>query len=754
MLYSIRINSNEETPAPIAVTATKKPIPNFMNRKSNKITIKLYDTDDPRGTNVAVWEEKNVYSIANSEKDAVKDLVKKISFITGQSVKDVVSNISVTRADDFAIDPVDDDPDAIDDAIDNALNNPSIEPTDDFIEEPEEDVQQPIDEIEPESEPAQEQEPNDDYQAETDQIVDDSQASPDAVPALLKILSLVALRIRGITTSKFAKAIVEENYSSAHIFIESVGGSIDEFRNMLANYGSSDIRQLAVVFGKNFRKIIKNERTFSDITFVSPKFRDMLDPVLSAVINPDSNNQMGLIAKRISVLKDRNLEKEYANFIMGITNETQDLKQEISNIVKQFGSGAKALTQEEINKLKDSNPEELKRYRKARADYSKRITAEYKSIVLNSGKEFLPMNIFIKKCKELGLPVDNHNPVLWNTNMIGINTSANYTDRFGNIVISQSTGKAAGINPLFKLEINPSYIPNGGRGKNWVLKTTSDLGVTNYLFTKVYVAESVENKFTKVSDAIENIDTAKRSCRQDVLGEDDDNSPSKVYSMILEFMYITTCRPGAKVGQTAGNRTYGAMNFLVQHVKPVGASGLVLKFPIKSGKIETYYLDPKAVTNEDKRAMTKLVEFIKVKMKGKKQDDIVFTIDGKRGDPNRLNTYIHTIGLPITSHKIRTVRGTILAKELLEPLLKDIVQKERKSPFTDKQVQDMFKEKMVEVGSLLAHVRRTKDGQENATWITAAKAYVDTSYTMNWFARAKHRPPRELVDAASVREKD
>lgn len=794
MHYSTNIVIKSRPAAPVEVTAAKVPVPDFLKkgagnnsagrsapqtpvaqkpttkpptvpvqranppaapaRPAPKITISVYETDAPGGRFIALHPDTGIWAQDDDRVKATKKLAVEIAKERGEKPGPIFNSFEISE------DAGPQGPAAElegDDVVDDDENDFGPTPSDDGFEpmgdEPPELEDDGEDDFQPQ--PVAPAKPVRGPRAQAPVENSEWDTRPSDVLSFLKAMSLVALRVRNVQTKGFAEQIVRANFQAAMQMVQDAGGDAAAFKQIFVHYGKPDVATFGAAFSKSFRKAMKSARMFSDIRTVPPKYKDLLDPILSAISNPQSENQMGLIGKRISTVQDKNIEKEFAKFVLDTVGDHGDLSSNIDDIVQnQGGSDTGRLSADQIAQMKETDPEGLKQYRKLRADLAKRLKAEYKNIILNTGRPFIPMNLFIRKCEQAGLPTDLFHPDLHDTALIGMNDNANYTDKFGNEIISQSTGKPAGINPDFGLTINENYEPGGGRGRNWVLYSTSPLGTKNYLFGKSYVADSVANKFSKVADATSKLEAAKKRWRQDVLAQSDDDHPAKVYAMILEFMYITTCRPGTKEGMTAGSRTFGAMNFPSSAVKPVG-QGLGVTIPIKSGKIEKYLLDPSKVGNSDKKAMQALVQFLKAKVAGKQPDQIAFSISGKRPDPNKLNAYMKAIGLPITAHKIRTLRGTLLAKQILEPLAEKIRAEEKaKGRLPDVEVQNRFKAAMTEVGKLLAHVRRTKDGEEQNTWITAAKAYVDAAYTMEWFANLKYRPPKELSDAASILDRD
>lgn len=135
-------------------------------------------------------------------------------------------------------------------------------------------------------------------------------------------------------------------------------------------------------------------------------------------------------------------------------------------------------------------------------------------------------------------------------------------------------------------------------------------------------------------------------------------------------------------------------------------------------------------------------------VKDKGRDDFLFVLpNGSRVTDKMVNAYLQHIGFPrgVGIHKFRHIRGTRLAKEILE-----------KSNFSprgankQKEAEEWFKKSVAEkVAGLLGHKKATGE----PIWSTSVSAYINPSVTQNFFTALKLRVPSwvpKMKDVASM----
>ena len=149
----------------------------------------------------------------------------------------------------------------------------------------------------------------------------------------------------------------------------------------------------------------------------------------------------------------------------------------------------------------------------------------------------------------------------------------------------------------------------------------------------------------------------------------------------------------------------------------------------------------------------KLKNNLSTLLKGKKGDDLVFSIEGKN-DKLKILTYdsfrkyLEISGYPAGIHKIRRVRGTNLMLDLLKqhkfkPSSKSNKLLRRKQ----KEAEEFIINKiLIPIAKLLGH----KSGTGKDLWTTTAKSYIDPVPLIKWFEHHELRMPKWLPKAAGA----
>jgi DNA topoisomerase IB len=185
-------------------------------------------------------------------------------------------------------------------------------------------------------------------------------------------------------------------------------------------------------------------------------------------------------------------------------------------------------------------------------------------------------------------------------------------------------------------------------------------------------------------------------------------------------------RIGGLNNEKDGKPTYGLSTLQVRHAN-VNKGTLILSYDGKDGIHQRHVIKPD--TDEKKR----IIAIVERLMRGKGRSDPLWTDpNGKRIDAGRFNAYLKSLKIPITAHKFRHIRGTLLMSDLIAKarIAKDAPQNE---------VEAGVKKLATRVGELLGH----KSG-DKVTPATAIKAYIVPSVIAAFFKSRGLRVPHWL----------
>ena len=184
------------------------------------------------------------------------------------------------------------------------------------------------------------------------------------------------------------------------------------------------------------------------------------------------------------------------------------------------------------------------------------------------------------------------------------------------------------------------------------------------------IQQAVAEKLKKLE---KNLKKVRDKYQKDLTSDDD---RCRAIAAIVGIMDDTAMRIGNEDSAKAG--TYGASTLKVKHVK--GGSGkMTFDFPGK-GAVEQH------VTLEN----NKVIKVVRDLMKGKKKDDFIFEIDGKKIWDRTVNRYLKEFD--ISAKDLRGFHANRLMKEMLKK-------------------KDNFKEALEEVAEIVGHEASTLKNQ-------------------------------------------
>lgn len=404
----------------------------------------------------------------------------------------------------------------------------------------------------------------------------------------------------------------------------------------------------------------------------------------------------------------------------------------LSRVVKKMtGRDDTKLTVEEAQEHREKNPALYKEYLAHRKDYNQVYKDALSSFVRKSGNQFVKVADFEAFCKanniETTLP-KGLGPLM--------------IDDLGRLYTPQGEliDGVPNATTFPTVEINKNFGKEGGG--DWVaLARRADGSPGPYFYTTAFKKQSREAKFGKVADFLPKLQSIRNKWFAQVK-KFDDKDPRSVAAVILEILYEFSARVGSSGNAADGQDTFGISTLRVKHLFPQSNGDIVIRYLGKDA-VKTVH---KIMANDPDQKY--LVKALNILIKGKKPSDPVFTSVNSSGrvvavNAAFVNAYFHSCGAPkgVTVHKLRTAKGTHLAKQLIEEQLE---KPDNKQPKTDAAALDLLKNMAMQVGKILNHVRRTPTGEQTVTPMTALKNYIDPSCVREYYDALGMRYPKSL----------
>jgi hypothetical protein len=309
----------------------------------------------------------------------------------------------------------------------------------------------------------------------------------------------------------------------------------------------------------------------------------------------------------------------------------------------------------------------------------------------------------------------------------------------GKIVYLTEDGREidGGIPPdAIEIKFMKTYDPGSGTGAYLSYTTENAAGVTRK-YTTAHKQDAGKKKFDKADMVAENISRYVTKWSRDLSNRDDTIAMAATVCMLI---YKTGMRVGSQVGSRSisGEKAYGALTLLNKQVV-ISGNKITLKYVAKKQVPQTNVILIK--DKVDKILLRNIKEF----KQGKGPDELIFATENLKGVmkrllPQQLNTYLKTMGYTAGIHKIRHVRGTNLAIELLNSKPWRPTKEENKTLAKRQASAEAYiKGKILEpVADLLGH--KSKDGK--ALWSTSISNYLNPKPFIKWFNDNGLRVPK------------
>ena len=441
----------------------------------------------------------------------------------------------------------------------------------------------------------------------------------------------------------------------------------------------------------------KHKQLRADISLSLDAYNFLRD--FSLYMRTDSEASQQRIISKVGIVAP-----EVAKFFAQETDDNSEqqalLEQAKTLIRKMTGISANVLTIEQAAKCRANSPELYTKYRKIMLQVSK--------LTKNAVQTYIRSNGGLVKVNDLIAYLDS------------IEYKHNYPNFDGYIDEKQFYTKykepLAGP-PTGEVLMNPQYKKGSSQ---YVFKCKAP-GAKTYqtVYTVDALTKARASKFDAVLKSVSKIGKVRAKWLRDV-------KASRELGIITELAYLTCARIGTLGNETDGKPTYGLSTLLAKHARIKGNT-LTLSYPGKKG------VKQKHIIKADDASTRQIIKFFEDILPELNPSDRIFDVNG-----TMVNKYIRALGLDISVHKFRTLRGTVLMSEELENQMARLA----KNP-AEKTVHEAFKKAATTVAKLLGHYNSTANGVKLST-ATSIKNYIDPSVCIAFFDKYEVRLPSIL----------
>lgn len=421
------------------------------------------------------------------------------------------------------------------------------------------------------------------------------------------------------------------------------------------------------------------------------------------------------LEKNVSHLNDISLAKMFSASVGDQDNVIGQLRR----LTAKMGGQDISIDQKIRTKYKGTDT--LKKYNKLRAEMNAVPKNFVMNLVRSSGKPYLPVRKVYDELRQAGIKV----------HPVPAEFSGMVDDQLRYYTVE---GKQLNGTPAGEVRMNPQYDPN--QDNTYVCEAKAPMAKNfTRIYTIDYKAGTTKQKFEKVAQ----FDKKAASLRKKWLRQfkqDGVATKDGILAMMCELVYQTSGRIGSTANKTDGQATYGLTTLLVEHYKKRG-NDRIIEYKGKKAQTQKHKLSS---TNPNQRLLIEALDFL---TEGKRRKDRLITF-GKRGiSGNLINKYLKSIGMPagVTVHKFRTLKGTQMAKAVLDksPLLT------RKTKPTAAQTNKWLKSALERVAKELGHFSNGK-----ITVATAIANYIDPSILEEFYDNVGVRMPANIEKQARL----
>jgi len=397
-----------------------------------------------------------------------------------------------------------------------------------------------------------------------------------------------------------------------------------------------------------------------------------------------------------------------------VSNEAETIKKLSALIKAKTGKAGLGITADKLSKLREKDPEFIKKYNKLRRDMNQVHKDFIRFHVGQSGKSKLSASTLVRELKKAG--IEQHGIPAGFVGLID-----------GDLNFYTTAGLALNARPSGTIIMNSKYdaktdnmyyclyTPEYGKGTPIQLYTISRTGRNS--IGKFESARAFSRDFQKY-----------RKKWLGVYKTDRIGTLNSICAMMLEITYLTSIRIGTPGNSTGGKETHGLSTLQGKHIITKASNSFKISYEGKAGQSHKHLVDS---SKQPAKMIHK--DLIELKVEAGPNGNI-FVWQGKRINANQVNAYLRSLGVPkkVTIKYFRTVRGTELAAiEFAKcPLYK------KKGKLSQKVVMQWLKGSLAIVGQALGHYSK---GETTIT--TALGNYIDPKLIEDFFDQCGVRPP-------------
>lgn len=449
--------------------------------------------------------------------------------------------------------------------------------------------------------------------------------------------------------------------------------------------------------------------------------REELEVLKSAAhyLRSDSEVALNKLKKFASITRDPFVTSKLTPKTSSQSGHRSQLEALVQKLV---GRKDSTLTPEESAVVRDMQPEAYKQYLALRRNFNQVWKDFIVAYIRKSGKHTVPYQELLAALDQQGLD-----------HLLCPGFTGQIDDR-GRLYTSlgELIDGAPNAVTFASVTMNKGYGKNGGG--DWVFKAIRYDGSDGpYYYTAAFKRAQAKQKFERVAVFDNKVEGMRKKWVNELKKFDMDN-PKSICALILELLYTFSARIGSAKNATEGSPTFGISTLLVKHAKLEPNGGIVLRYKGKGGVPTVHKIMP---SDQIMRIMAKALHEL---IEGKDPKDPIFTIPTRRGlsriSGQMVNNYFRALGAgDVTVHKLRTLRGTRLFRDLAQKL-----HESGKKPRNDAEAKAYLTKMATAVGKELNHVRSTSTGLK-VTPATAIANYIDPTAIASVFRDWGFRPP-------------
>ena len=530
-------------------------------------------------------------------------------------------------------------------------------------------------------------------------------------------------------------ANLDDWYSNAIKFVHAFDIDEESFEELVEYlkdghliWDSENMLQLATNLSYSIRQAMKE--SIANEHAVSRAQLEVIRKFNTVVNSKDETTRKNALDKLTVLVSDLNDSSIARHFSVELGDQ-DELETKLKRLTSSMGGLDIDIDADTRKKYKDTD--KLKEYNRLKRE----LNAIPKNFVMNlvrqSGKPYLGVRTVIDEIKAAGI---RRHPIP--EGFVGY-----IDDRMKYYTVQ---GKMLNGTPVGEVQMNPNYNPKKDDGYVCQTKAPMAQGWSN-IYTVEHKAAGVAEKFAAVAVFDKKADSIRKRWL-DTFKSEGITTRTGVIAGVCELVFQTYGRIGGASNATDGKATYGLTTLQVGHYYKK-SNNRELKYPGKKSQEQRHRL---LNSNPNQRRLIEMLDALskdnileKGKRKPKVRKDRLITFNGRPISANVVNKYLREIGMPpkVTVHKFRTLRGTRLAKSIIDKC--PLYERQRKPDA--KQVNEWLKKALLKVAKDLGHFANGK-----LTVATAIANYIDPLILKDYYSKLETRMPVTIEKMVKLAE--